>query len=119
MDDDTDLNKRTDGTDGSKARIEPLPPIDHSTIEYKPFLKDFYSHCIPPEISSLSDELEELLRRSELHIQLYKVSRQQILRPITTFKQIVNYSTKSMHWASTIPLPYSLLPYQLYLQATI
>lgn len=25
-----------------KKKIEPIPPLDHSTIEYEPFNKDFY-----------------------------------------------------------------------------
>lgn len=25
-----------------KRKIEPLPPLDHSTVEYDPFNKDFY-----------------------------------------------------------------------------
>lgn len=34
-----------------KKIIDPLPPIDHSTIEYKPFEKDFYK--VHPEIEAL------------------------------------------------------------------
>lgn len=36
-----------------KRIIDPLPPIDHSTIEYKPFQKNFYK--VHPEIEELDN----------------------------------------------------------------
>lgn len=88
-DDDPNTTTTGGGVNGSnKARIEPLPPIDHSVIVYKPFRRDFYSSHIPSEIASLNDEeVEDLLHRSELSIQSYKVSRQSLPRPISSFKQ--------------------------------
>jgi ATP-dependent RNA helicase DDX42 len=88
-DDDPSTTTTGGGVNGStKARIEPLPPIDHSVIVYKPFRRDFYSSHIPSEIASLNDEeVEDLLHRSELSIQSYKVSRQSLPRPISSFKQ--------------------------------
>lgn len=45
----------------SKKRfIDPLPPIDHSQIEYKPFEKNFYS--IHEEISALTKVQKDALR---------------------------------------------------------
>ena len=87
--DDDDPNTTGGGVNGSnKARIEPLPPIDHLNIVYKPFRRDFYSSHIPSEIASLNEEeVEDLLHRSELSIQSYKVSRQSLPRPISSFKQ--------------------------------
>lgn len=42
-----------------KRIIDPLPPIDHSTIEYQPFQKNFYNEH--PEISALTgDKVKEL-----------------------------------------------------------
>lgn len=45
-----------------KKIIDPLPPIDHSTIEYKPFEKNFYQEH--PEISSLSNKQVTELRKT-------------------------------------------------------
>ncbi|KAB0793879.1 hypothetical protein PPYR_13499 [Photinus pyralis] len=40
--------------------IDPLPPIDHSTIEYKPFKKDFYT--VHSEIQALTSQQVTELR---------------------------------------------------------
>lgn len=45
-----------------KRFIDPLPPIDHSTIEYKPFRKDFYN--LHPEIEALDQERVKELRKT-------------------------------------------------------
>ncbi|EFA08520.1 ATP-dependent RNA helicase DDX42 [Tribolium castaneum] len=45
-----------------KKIIDPLPPIDHSTIEYKPFEKNFYNEH--PEIASLSNKQVAELRKT-------------------------------------------------------
>ena len=91
IDDDDDPSQRVGGggvDSSNKARIEPLPTIDHSVIVYKPFRRDFYSSRVPSEIASLNDEeVEELLQQSELSIQSYKVARQLLPRPISSFKQ--------------------------------
>ena len=42
--------------------IDPLPPIDHSTIEYENFEKNFYQEH--DEIKSLTDEKVAGLRRT-------------------------------------------------------
>lgn len=59
--------------------IDPLPPIDHSDIDYEKFSKNFYEE--PPDIRSLSEvELTEL--RSKLSI---RVSGLLPPRPVTSF----------------------------------
>lgn len=45
-----------------KKIIDPLPPIDHSQIEYKPFKKDFY--VAHPDIQSLRNEQVHHLRKT-------------------------------------------------------
>jgi ATP-dependent RNA helicase DDX42 len=59
--------------------IDPLPPIDHSTIDYEPFEKNFYNEH--EEISALSAEQSEELRR-KLGI---KVSGLQPPKPVCSF----------------------------------
>ncbi|CAG5135669.1 unnamed protein product, partial [Candidula unifasciata] len=44
-----------------KKVIDPLPPLDHSTIEYQPFERNFYAPH--EEIESLSDDQVDELRR--------------------------------------------------------
>lgn len=62
-----------------KRIIDPLSPIDHSTIEYKPFQKNFYNEH--PEISSLSsDQVKEL--REALGI---KVTGNNAPKPVSSF----------------------------------
>lgn len=45
-----------------KKIIDPLPPIDHSLIEYKPFTKEFYEEH--PDIKSLSNSQVSELRKT-------------------------------------------------------
>lgn len=45
-----------------KKIIDPLPPIDHSVIEYKPFQKNFYT--IHPEIQALTNAKVHELRKT-------------------------------------------------------
>jgi hypothetical protein len=40
---------------GDKKEIEPLPPVDHSTIEYAPFRRCFYTEAT--DISAQSKEM--------------------------------------------------------------
>ncbi|KAK9885456.1 hypothetical protein WA026_010952 [Henosepilachna vigintioctopunctata] len=62
-----------------KRIIDPLPPIDHSTIEYQPFRKNFYEEH--NEIASLtSDRVAEL--REALGI---KVSGNNAPKPVSSF----------------------------------
>uniref|UniRef100_A0A0D9VT84 Uncharacterized protein n=1 Tax=Leersia perrieri TaxID=77586 RepID=A0A0D9VT84_9ORYZ len=42
-----------------KKKIEPIPPLDHSTIDYEPFNKDFYEE--KPSVSGVTDWLVKLL----------------------------------------------------------
>jgi ATP-dependent RNA helicase DDX42 len=46
----------------SEQIIDPLPPIDHSTISYDPFEKHFYNEH--PEIESMSSEQVNDLRKT-------------------------------------------------------
>jgi len=43
-----------------KERIEPLPTVDHSKIEYEPFNKDFYEEH--EEIQALTNDRVRQLR---------------------------------------------------------
>ncbi|XP_018330246.1 ATP-dependent RNA helicase DDX42 [Agrilus planipennis] len=50
-----------------KKIIDPLPPIDHSLIEYKPFKKDFYQ--LHPDIESLtSSQVTELRKTLDINV---------------------------------------------------
>lgn len=62
-----------------KREIDPLPPIDHDDITYKPFEKNFYT---PHEdINSLSrSQLDELRQRLKI-----KVSGPLPPRPVASF----------------------------------
>nr|CAD2140997.1 unnamed protein product [Meloidogyne enterolobii] len=62
-----------------KKEIDPLPPIDHSEIEYKPFEKNFYSEH--PDIADLT-----LQQAFELRITLdIRVYGQNIPKPVVSF----------------------------------
>lgn len=45
-----------------KKIIDPLPPIDHSTVDYKPFEKNFYK--VHPEIQTLTNAKVLELRKA-------------------------------------------------------
>lgn len=62
-----------------KKEIDPLPPIDHSEIEYETFEKNFYN--VHEEISNLTKEQVEDLRQT-LGI---KVSGAAVPKPVTSF----------------------------------
>jgi ATP-dependent RNA helicase DDX42 len=64
-DENPDLEYDEDGNPippDKKKIIDPLPPIDHSTIEYKPFEKNFYKEH--PEITSLTNKQVAELRKT-------------------------------------------------------
>uniref|UniRef100_A0A915NHS5 RNA helicase n=1 Tax=Meloidogyne floridensis TaxID=298350 RepID=A0A915NHS5_9BILA len=78
-----------------KKEIDPLPPIDHSEIEYKPFGKNFYSEH--PDIADLT-----LQQAFELWITLdIRVYGQNIPKPVVSFghfqfdKPIMNLIVKN------------------------
>ncbi|KAE8699599.1 DEAD-box ATP-dependent RNA helicase 24 [Hibiscus syriacus] len=64
-----------------KKKIEPIPALDHSSIEYEPFNKDFY------------EEKESISGRSEQEVAEYRkslairVSGFDVPRPIKTFEE--------------------------------
>ncbi|XP_011155541.1 ATP-dependent RNA helicase DDX42 [Solenopsis invicta] len=62
-----------------KKEIDPLPPIDHSEIEYEPFEKNFYN--VHEEIASLSKQQIDDLKKT-LGI---KVSGPSPPNPVTSF----------------------------------
>ncbi|XP_059311790.1 DEAD-box ATP-dependent RNA helicase 24 [Lycium ferocissimum] len=63
-----------------KKKIEPIPALEHSEIDYEPFNKDFYEE--KPSISGMSDvEVNEY--RTSLAI---RVSGFDVPRPIKTFE---------------------------------
>ncbi|KDP28272.1 hypothetical protein JCGZ_14043 [Jatropha curcas] len=73
-----------------KKKIEPIPALDHSSIEYEPFNKDFYEE--KPSISGMSEEDVAEYRKS-LAI---RVSGFDVPRPIKTFEDC-GFSTQLMN----------------------
>ncbi|KAJ7973071.1 DEAD-box ATP-dependent RNA helicase [Quillaja saponaria] len=63
-----------------KKNIEPIPALDHSSIDYEPFNKDFYEE--KPSISGMSEQDISEYRKS-LAI---RVSGFDVPRPINTFE---------------------------------
>lgn len=62
-DSDNDMEYDEDGNPLAPKRskyIDPLPPIDHFSIEYQPFEKNFYEEHV--DITKLSDEDVQNLR---------------------------------------------------------
>lgn len=52
--------------------IDPLPPIDHSEIDYEDFEKNFYEEH--EEVSKLTDaQVAELRKKLDIRVRLYKV----------------------------------------------
>lgn len=72
-----------------KRDVEPLPSIDHSTINYDPFERNFYK--VHPEIDKLSQEMSEELR-TKLEI---KVSGESPPKPVCSFAHF-NFDEKLM-----------------------
>lgn len=65
VEDDLEIEYDEDGNPippDKKKIIDPLPPIDHTAIEYKPFKKNFYN--IHPEIEALTKHQAEELRKT-------------------------------------------------------
>ncbi len=89
-DDDNDPNAPEYDVDGipvinqTKKKIEPLPPIDHSTINYIPFNKAFYKEC--KEITDIS-ESEVTKYRQENEIAYTSSNNATVPRPILKFSQ--------------------------------
>ncbi|XP_057439214.1 DEAD-box ATP-dependent RNA helicase 24 [Lotus japonicus] len=63
-----------------KKKIEPIPPLDHSSVDYEPFSKDFYEE--PPSISGMSEQDVTDYRKS-LAI---RVSGFDVPKPVKTFE---------------------------------
>ena len=87
-DDDDDRNAPEYDSDGipvinqTKKKIEPLPPIDHSTINYAPFNKAFYKEC--KEITDISEgEVTKYRQENEIS----SSSNAAVPRPILKFPQ--------------------------------
>ncbi|CAH9132573.1 unnamed protein product [Cuscuta epithymum] len=64
-----------------KKKIEPIPALDHSSIDYEPFNKDFYEEN--PSISGMSEQ-EVAEYRNSLAI---RVSGFDVPRPVKTFEE--------------------------------
>jgi hypothetical protein len=60
---------------------EPMPQVDHSSISYRPFRKDFYR--LHEEIRALSDAEVAAIRSDEE----ITVSGSAVPRPISAFRQ--------------------------------
>ncbi|XP_019197538.1 PREDICTED: DEAD-box ATP-dependent RNA helicase 24 [Ipomoea nil] len=63
-----------------KKKIEPIPALDHSSIDYEPFNKDFYEEN--PSISGMSEQ-DVIEYRNSLAI---RVSGFDVPRPVKTFE---------------------------------
>uniref|UniRef100_A0A0E0KCU3 RNA helicase n=1 Tax=Oryza punctata TaxID=4537 RepID=A0A0E0KCU3_ORYPU len=62
-----------------KKKIEPIPPLDHSTIEYEPFNKDFYEE--KPSVSGMSEqEVADYMKTLAIRVSGFDVPR-----PIKSF----------------------------------
>nr|XP_043620871.1 DEAD-box ATP-dependent RNA helicase 24 [Erigeron canadensis] len=72
-----------------KKKIEPIAPLDHSSIDYEPFNKDFYEE--KPSISGMSEQEVSEYRKS-LAI---RVSGFDVPRPIKTFAE-AGFATELM-----------------------
>lgn len=70
-----------------KKIIDPLPPIDHSVIEYKPFRKEFYT--VHPDINALSAHQIAELRKTLC----LTVTGSQAPRPVSSFGHL-NFEDK-------------------------
>eukprot|EP01018_Ginkgo_biloba_P008927 Gb_12460 [translate_table: standard] len=64
-----------------KKKIEPIPALDHSQIDYEPFNKDFYEEN--PSISAMSEQEVDSYRQSVG----IKVSGFDVSRPIKKFEE--------------------------------
>ncbi|KAF2304788.1 hypothetical protein GH714_037976 [Hevea brasiliensis] len=73
-----------------KKKIEPIPALDHSSIDYEPFNKDFYEE--KPSISGMSEQDVAEYRKS-LAI---RVSGFDVPRPIKTFEDC-SFSSQLMN----------------------
>eukprot|EP01032_Pedospumella_encystans_P011057 gene11057-12890_t len=84
------LNGTTGATADSKTRIEPLPAVDHSTIMYAPFKRQFYTQCA--ELSALNTaEVAAMRDEMDLHVTPYSAPC-----PLRTFRQ-ANFDTKLLN----------------------
>ncbi|XP_073156556.1 DEAD-box ATP-dependent RNA helicase 24 isoform X2 [Henckelia pumila] len=64
-----------------KKKIEPIPELDHSSIDYEPFNKDFYEE--KPSISGMSEQ-DAIEYKKSLAI---RVSGFDVPRPVKTFEE--------------------------------
>jgi ATP-dependent RNA helicase DDX42 len=70
----------SDKTSGEKSRIEPLPIVDHSTISYRQFKRNFYAESSE---STKMVETEVALLREELEV---SVQGSNVPKPMTSFQ---------------------------------
>ncbi|KAF5745928.1 DEAD-box ATP-dependent RNA helicase 24 [Tripterygium wilfordii] len=73
-----------------KKNIEPIPALDHSTVDYEPFNKDFYEEN--PSISGMSEQEVAEYRK----MLAARVSGFDVPRPLKTFKDC-GFSPQLMH----------------------
>lgn len=73
-----------------KKKIEPIPALDHSLIDYEPFNKDFYQDSA--SISGMSEQ-DVMEYKKSLAI---RVSGFDVPRPVKTFEDC-GFSTQLMH----------------------
>lgn len=70
-----------------KKNIEPLPPIDHSQIQYEEFERNFYNEH--DEISSLpASQVDKIRKEYQIH-----VKGQDVPKPIISFAHL-NFDSK-------------------------
>ncbi|GIL46805.1 hypothetical protein Vafri_3686 [Volvox africanus] len=81
LEDGADEEDEEEATAGARRNVEALAPLDHSTMVYAPFAKDFYEEA--PEIVAMTDAEVAACRR-ELEI---RVSGFDVPRPVRSFAQ--------------------------------
>lgn len=76
-----DASDLTQEEQAALREIQPLDAVDHSSITYPPFKKNFYDES--PDVFVLDDaEVDEIRRAQQIH-----VSGMDVPKPVTTFEQ--------------------------------
>lgn len=76
-----DSSELTPEEQAALREIQPLDPVDHASITYPPFKKNFYDES--PDVFALDDkEVDDIRRDRQIH-----VSGVDVPKPVTTFEQ--------------------------------
>uniref|UniRef100_A0A7S3GI67 RNA helicase n=1 Tax=Palpitomonas bilix TaxID=652834 RepID=A0A7S3GI67_9EUKA len=98
--------------------VEALPPLDHSTIEYETFNKEFYQEC--KEIAALS-EAEVAMRRRKLDVRIISDGMRGgagVSRPVQTFSQfnfdqVITRQLEKANYTHPTPIQAQAIPIAL------